>query len=106
MKFHSTLDELQHWLGLLNVDVSLGVNRRHLLSTARLCWLLVDKLTADPKLDSDTFARLEIQLSDLQRAIDAHAQISKPSPKARRVGSLRVIAGGQSERPPSGPERR
>ena len=75
MNFMSALDELQHWLGLLTVDVALGVNQRHLHSTARLCFLLIERIERErePKVDVETFRRLELQLLDLQRAISRQA---------------------------------
>lgn len=94
MKFKNPLDELQHWLGLLNVDVALGVNQRHLNSTARLCFLLIERIEREPQVDVETFRRLELQLLDLQRAISKQASPVQPNPVARRVGRLRVIEGG------------
>lgn len=94
MKFQSALDELQHWLGLLNVDVALGVPQRHLVSTARLCFLLIERIEREPVVDVATFRRLELQLLDLQRAIAKQASPASPNPVARRVGRLRVIEGG------------
>jgi hypothetical protein len=94
VKFQSPLDELQHWLGLLTVDVALGVNQRHLNSTARLCFLLIERIEREPKVDVETFRRLELQLLDLQRAISRQASPVQPNPVARRVGRLRVIEGG------------
>lgn len=95
MKFQNALDELQHYLGQLNIDVMLGVDRRHLGATSRLCWLLVDRL--DPKLDVETYKRLQVQLLDLQRAIDNQTQETQPNPVAKRVGKVRVIEGRKRE---------
>lgn len=94
MRFASPLDELQHWLGLLTVDVALGVNQRHLNSTARLCFLLIERIEREPVVDVETFRRLELQLLDLNRAIAKQAAPVNPNPVARRVGGLRVIDGG------------
>lgn len=70
MKFRSTLDELHHWIGLLRVDIQLGAAQRHINATARLCWLLVDKLEQDPAMRRDEFTLLSLSLLDLQRQID------------------------------------
>lgn len=87
MKFACPLDELQHWLGLLEVDLRLGVARRHIESTARLCWLLVDKLEKEPKMDQETFTLLSLRLLDLQRQIEP---VKKPGPKGPRVAGPRL----------------
>ena len=86
MKFACPLDELQHWLGLLEVDLRLGVARRHIESTARLCWLLVDKLEADPKMDQEMFTLLSLRLLDLQRQMEP----IKSGPKGPRVAGPRL----------------
>jgi hypothetical protein len=90
MKFANTLDELHHWLGLLTIDIQLGVPQRHLNATARLCWLLVDKLEKEPKLDQETFTRLSLHLLDLQRQIEP----KRPGPKSdgERGPKLRLVA--------------
>lgn len=88
MKFACPLDELQHWLGLLEVDLRLGVARRHIESTARLCWLLVDKLEADPKMQQEEFTLLSLRLLDLQRQIDpprAAKQVAVRGPRLSLV---------------------
>jgi hypothetical protein len=86
MKFACPLDELQHWLGLLEVDLRLGVARRHVEATARLCWLLVDKLEKDPKMDQEMFTLLSLRLLDLQRQMSP----VKPGPKARPEGGPKL----------------
>ena len=87
MKFRSPLDELHHWLGLLEVDLRLGVAQRHLNSTARLCWVLIEAMVADPpKVMLGEFRALQVRLLDLQRAIDGN--VKKP-PKAR--ARLRIV---------------
>jgi hypothetical protein len=95
MKFANTLDELHHWLGLLTIDVQLGVPQRHLNATARLCWLLVDKLEKDVNgpatVSGELFTRLSLQLLDLQRQIDPKKPGPKPS--ADQQGPrLRLVA--------------
>jgi hypothetical protein len=83
MKFANTLDELHHWLGLLTIDIQLGVPQRHLNASLRLCWLLVDKLHVEQLskqkaiLPESVVTRVSIQLLDLQRAIAP----KKPGPK-------------------------
>lgn len=89
MKFQNEIDELQHWLGLLTIDVALGVAPRHLEATSRLCWVLVERIE-DRSLPvaPETFRRLQIQLLDLQRAIEKakpKAQASRPRPRLRIV---------------------
>lgn len=97
MKFDSPLDELQHWLGVLTIDVRLGVDRRHLLCNARLCWLLVDRLERDPgNMDQEMFTRLSLTLLDLQRQIDPPRRaIRRPvivGPRLRLVSPKRGTA--------------
>lgn len=96
MKHASATDELHHWLGMLEVDLRLGVDRRHLLATARLCSLLVEKLERRTKLDRYTFNCLSLRLLDLQRSITASAP-AQPNPSAHRVGKFRVIEGGRTQ---------
>jgi hypothetical protein len=87
MKFTTPLDELQHWLGMLEVDIRLGVQQRHLNSTARLCWVLLEGMRDDPPpVRVEEFRVLQIRLLDLQRAIDGN--VKKPH-KARP--RLRVV---------------
>ena len=88
MKFSTPLDELHHWLGLLTIDIQLGVPQRHLNATSRLCQLLVEQLEKDPKLDIEAFNILCIQLLDLQRVI----QPKRPGPKGEERGPrLRLV---------------
>ncbi len=87
MKFTSPLDELQHWLGMLEVDIRLGVLQRHLNSTARLCWVLLEGMTEDPPpVRLEEFRLLQIRLLDLQRAIDGN--VKKPH---QAIARLRVV---------------
>lgn len=89
MTFASPLDELHHWLGQLTVDIRIGVDRRHILSTSRLCWLLVDKLEKDPKMEREAFTLLSLRLLDLQRQISPPKQERGPvkvGPRLRLVG--------------------
>lgn len=93
MKFESALDELQHWLGLLEVDIRLGVARRHLEAELRLCGLLAEKLASKPyagKFSEETLMVMSIKLLDLQRQL---APV-KPGPKADSVRGprLRVVS--------------
>lgn len=105
MTFPTPIDELYYWLGVLEVDVRLGVDARHLQAKKRLCALLVEKLEQDPKLNRYAFNCLSLRLLDLQRAIGAPGTTGAALPKkkrARRV-KLRVIAGGRTH---SGTTRR
>lgn len=88
MTFDSPLEELEYWLGVLDVDLRLGVDRRHVKATARLCVLLVEKLEQDPKLDRAAFERLARRLQDIQRQLQ---------PVARQAGKFRVIDGARRE---------
>jgi len=89
VKFRCPLDELQHWLGMLEVDVRLGIAQRHLNATARLCWVLIDSMREDPPpVKVGEFNLLQIRLLDLQRAIDGN--VKKPH-KAR--ARLRLVPG-------------
>lgn len=90
MKFPTPLDELHHWLGMLTVDIQLGVPQRHLNATARLCTMLVDQLEQDPKLNREEFNRVAIQMLDLQRAIAPKSNRSE-SPKGSRGPVLRLV---------------
>jgi hypothetical protein len=99
MNFKSTVDELHHWLGLLQLDIMRGEAQRHLLAVKRLCWLLVDKLQAErekaerekstPLLTEGEFTRLSLHLLDLQRQIEP----KKPGPKEQvpRGPKLRLV---------------
>lgn len=72
MNFTRPLDELQHYLGQLRIDILIGVDKRHLLATGRLCYLLIERIERDLEtvpVDLAQFKALEIQLLDLQRAI-------------------------------------
>jgi hypothetical protein len=70
MRFASDLEELQHWMGLLTIDLQMGAERRHILAEARLCWLLVEKLERRPKsVDRSTFDRITLEMLNLQRVI-------------------------------------
>lgn len=90
MTFPTPLDELHHWLGMLTVDIQLGVPQRHLNATSRLCWLLVDQLEKDPHLKREEFNLAALQLLDLQRAL----QPKKPGPKEDVRGpKLRLVGG-------------
>lgn len=83
IKFQSPVDELHHWLGLLEVDIRLGTAKRHINATARLCWLLVDKLEAEPgDMDQEQFTLLSLRLLDLQRQIEP----ARPRPGVVRAG--------------------
>jgi hypothetical protein len=85
--FTTPLDELHHWLGLLEIDLRLGIDQRHLNSTARLCHLLVEQLEEDPKLNRYAFNCLSLRLLDLQRAISARVKGPiKARPRLRMVG--------------------
>lgn len=99
MNHRTPLDELHHYLGQLRIDVMLGVDRRHLVATARLCHLIIERIdAANPEsratLNQTEYKTLQIQLLDLQREISG-APV-KANPRARRVGDLRVIDGGKS----------
>ncbi len=57
----------------------------------------MDKLDqAKAPLDQTAFKGLQIQLLDLQRAIDNQATETQPNPVAKRVGKVRVLSSQQS----------
>ena len=87
MKHATVLDELNHWLGQLEVDLRLGVAQRHLNSTARLCWVLIEGMADDPPpIQVGEFRALQLRLLDLQRAIDGN--VKKPH---RARARLRLV---------------
>lgn len=96
MKITDPLEELHHWLGLLEVDLRLGIDRRHLKSTARLCTLLMDKLEQEPRLNRYAFNCLALRFLDLQRAMGTDAP-ARPNPEAKSAGKFRVITGGRAQ---------
>jgi hypothetical protein len=93
MHHASLIDELAHYLGQLRIDILLGVERRHLLSTARLCGLLIERIdAADPRnlatLHRAEYKQLQIHLLDLQRAIAGNVapkEIAKARPRLSLV---------------------
>jgi len=98
VKFASAMDELEHWMQRLTLDLKLGVERRHILATARLCEVFADKVSRDkraPQAQLERRMALSMAWLDLQRRVNATAP-AQPNPSARRVGNLRVITGGRS----------
>lgn len=96
MNFREPLDELAHYVGQLAIDVRLGVDRRHLLSTSRLCFLLIERIEKlEQPVPVEAFKRLEIELLDLQRAIGG-TRPAQPQPRVHVKGSMRVIDGGRA----------
>lgn len=92
MKHATVLDELNHWLGQLTVDLGLGVERRHLLSTARLCELLVDRASKEPEaVNRYEFTRLSLRMLDLNRRINGGPAQSRPSLARARPPRLRIV---------------
>lgn len=91
---HATpLDELAHYVGQLRIDVLLGVERRHLLATARLCGVLIERIEKDgpPKMSLVEFKALEIQLLDLQRAIAGNPTAQPQAKPLAKVIRLRPV---------------
>jgi hypothetical protein len=98
----SPLEELHHWLGVLRLDLDREVESRHLLSTSRLCMLLIERIhAADPErpetLVSEQLERLEAELTELQHAIVRRVQRRKVQPQ-RSSWQPRVIHGGTKEK--------
>jgi hypothetical protein len=88
MNFASDLDELQHYMGALTVDIQLGAQRRFVLAEARLCWLLIEKLEKKPKsVNRVVFDSVMLQMLNLQRALsdDAPRAPVKARPRPRLV---------------------
>lgn len=88
MTFASDLDELQHWIGLLTVDIHMGVERRHILAEARLCWLFIERLENNQeRVNRHALNHITLQMLNLQRAIDDSAprEPAKPMPRLRLV---------------------
>jgi len=92
MHHASPIDELAHYLGQLRIDILIGVERRHLLSTARLCGLLIEGIEKNEKALSGVklveYKHLQIHLLDLQRAIAGNVkpkEIAKARPRLSLV---------------------
>lgn len=86
MNFATDLDEPQHYMGVLTVDIQLGAQRRFILAEARLCWLLVEKLEKKPKsVDRAVFDRVMLQMLNLQRVITGDATRVRTKPSLRLV---------------------
>jgi len=102
MKFATPLDELQHWLGQLTVDVAMGAARRHLEAEARLCWVLIEQIEAFAgDMDQEVYTRLSLQLLDLQRGIDPRPARSVQPKRAAVAGPmLRLVSNKRGARCP------
>lgn len=100
MRFASDLDEFEHWLGRLTLELKMGSEWRHVTSLARLCELLSHKVARDKYAPQSQLAR-RMQLStlwlDIHRQVQAHTPSARPNPSAKRVGKLRVIQGGRAQ---------
>jgi hypothetical protein len=77
------LEELHHWLGLLDVEIRLGSAQRHIDAISRLCWLLVERLQKNPKLARADYERLCLRVLALQRL--QKRETPKGPPKLRLV---------------------
>lgn len=94
MKFASELDELEHWLGLLEVEIHRGAERRYLTVISRLCEILTMKVSRDKRAPSTQLGRrmrVSLRWLDLQRTVEAtkpKEQPSRPRPRLRLVGTV------------------
>lgn len=95
MKFDNCLDELEHWLQLLQLELLRGTERRHVVALSRLCEVFAHKVAVNKRLpDLERRMKLSLRWLDLKRQVDGNAESTQPNPVARRVGRLRVIEGG------------
>ena len=96
MKFASTLDELEHWTSLLEVEICRGAERRYLLAICRLCEVFAKQVSRDkraPSSDLSRRMRASLRWLDLKRAIDASKPVEQPSrprPRLRLVGNRSI----------------
>ena len=104
MKFDSTLDELEHWLHHLQLELYRDTDRRHVVVLARLCEVFAMKVSRDkyaPASHLERRMRLSLRWLDLQRQLSASAP-SSPAPAPTNAQSakqrLRVIDGGKNPR--------
>lgn len=97
MVFDSDLDELEHWLQALSLELLRGAERRYLVALGRLCEVFASNVSRDKRHpDLQRRLKLSVQWRELQRKLDGTPQ-AKANPKARRArGGLRVIDGGRS----------
>lgn len=97
MTFDSDLDELEHWLHLLSLEMMRGAERRYVVAIGRLCEVFAVKVSRD-KRNPDLERRLKLsrQWLNLKRTLEgAPGSTPKANPSARRRGGLRVIDGGR-----------
>lgn len=100
MKFACDLDELEHWLQRLSLELKMGSEWRHVVAVARLCELFAHRVARDKYAPQGQLPR-RMQLStawlDLQRQVQSRTPSARPNPPAKRVGKLRVIQGGRAQ---------
>lgn len=94
------IEELHQWLGVLRQDLQDDIESRHLLATARVCTLLIERLeTADPArpepLRLAEVEQLEEQLAGLQHAIVRRAERRQASKTQKPSWQPRVLSGGK-----------
>jgi hypothetical protein len=102
VKFTNALDEMEHWLQLLTLEMLRGAERRYLVAIGRLCEVFADKVSRDkraPSSDLERRMKLSVRWLSVKRQLEASVPgATKGSPIARRVGGLRVIDGGRARR--------
>jgi hypothetical protein len=100
VRFDSPLDELDHWLQTLELEMYRGTDQRHVLVLARLCEVFAMKISRDKRAPSSQLERrmrLSMRWLDLQRQLGASAP-SNATPPDRRGWKPRVIDGGKNHR--------
>ena len=103
MIFGSPLDEFEHWLQFLQLELYRGAERRYVVAIGRLCEVFALKVGKDKRNpDLERRMRLSMQWLDLHRQI-SNTPPAQPNPTARRAGKFRVIDGGRTQ---SGSTRR
>lgn len=91
MKHATPLDELEHWMQLLQLELYRHAERRYLLAIARLCEVFADKVSRDkyaPPAQLSRRMKLSVAWLDLKRQVDGNAPVKRPP-------RLRVIHGGR-----------
>lgn len=97
MTFGCPLDELEHWLNALQLELHRGAEWRHVVPLARLCELFAMKCSRDKRAPSNQLERrmrLSMRWLDLQRQLGT----AVPSDPAPRGWKPRVIDGGKNHR--------
>lgn len=98
MRFTNCLDELEHWLQLLQLELLRGTERRHVVALSRLCEVFAHKVSVNrTHPDLERRMKLSLRWLDMKRQVDGNAEAAQPNPVARRVGKMRIIEGAKRE---------